>query len=33
VTEVWCGFFLLNGGLALATALFADLALCSGPQL
>jgi uncharacterized membrane protein len=27
VTEVWCGFFLLNGGLALATALFADLAL------
>ena len=27
VTQVWCGFFLLNGGVALATALFADLAL------
>jgi uncharacterized membrane protein len=26
VTEVWCGFFLLNGGGALYTALFADLA-------
>ena len=25
VTAVWCGFFLLNGGVALATALFADL--------
>jgi uncharacterized membrane protein len=25
VTEVWCGFFLLNGGIALYTALFADL--------
>jgi uncharacterized membrane protein len=27
VTEVWCGFFLVNGAIALATALFADLAL------
>lgn len=25
VTELWCGFFLLNGGIALYTALFADL--------
>jgi uncharacterized membrane protein len=25
ITEVWCGFFLLNGGIALYTALFADL--------
>ncbi|MBB3232386.1 hypothetical protein [Halomonas stenophila] len=27
VTGVWCGFFLVNGGLALWTALAADLAL------
>lgn len=27
VTQVWCGFFVLNGGLALATALWADEAL------
>jgi uncharacterized membrane protein len=27
VTEVWCGFFLLNGAMALYTALFAELAL------
>ncbi len=27
VTQVWCGFFLTNGGIALFTALFADLAL------
>jgi uncharacterized membrane protein len=27
VTEVWCGFFLLNGAIALYTALFAELAL------
>jgi uncharacterized membrane protein len=27
VTEVWCGFFLVNGALALTTALLADLAL------
>ncbi len=25
VTVVWCGFFTVNGGIALATALFADL--------
>ncbi len=25
VTQVWCGFFLLNGGIALYTALFTDL--------
>lgn len=24
VTQVWCGFFLLNGGIALATALWAS---------
>lgn len=24
VTQVWCGFFVVNGGLALATALWAD---------
>jgi uncharacterized membrane protein len=27
VTQVWCGFFLLNGSIALATALFASDAL------
>lgn len=27
VTQVWCGFFLLNGSIALYTALFADLAV------
>lgn len=29
VTQVWCGFFVLNGGLALATALWASAALWS----
>ncbi len=24
VTQVWCGFFVLNGGLALCTALWAS---------
>ncbi|WP_377158322.1 hypothetical protein ACFJIX_05530 [Roseateles sp. UC29_93] len=24
VTQVWCGFFVMNGGIALATALWAD---------
>ena len=24
VTQVWCGFFVLNGGLALGTALWAS---------
>lgn len=29
VTQVWCGFFVLNGCLAAATALYASLALWS----
>jgi len=27
VTQVWCGFFVLNGGIATATALYGDLEL------
>lgn len=27
VTQIWCGFFLLNGSLALATVLWGDMAL------
>lgn len=29
VTQIWCGFFLLNGTLALATVLWGDMALWS----
>ena len=29
VTQVWCGFFVLNGGIALSTALYASLAAWS----
>ena len=29
VTKVWCGFFVLNGGLAVATVWYGDLALWS----
>lgn len=29
VTQVWCGFFVLNGGLAVATVWYGDLALWS----
>ncbi|MGR8951568.1 MAG: hypothetical protein ACU83V_04045 [Gammaproteobacteria bacterium] len=29
VTQVWCGFFILNGGIALATALWASVELWS----
>ncbi|ELR8777215.1 hypothetical protein QMJ61_004395 [Escherichia coli] len=27
VTEIWCGFFIINGGIALFTALYADMSL------
>jgi len=29
VTQVWCGFFILNGGIALATAIWASFELWS----
>ncbi len=27
VTQIWCGFFIINGGIALFTALYADMSL------
>jgi len=29
VTQVWCGFFMLNGGIALATALWSSFEIWS----
>lgn len=29
VTQIWCGFFVLNGGMALATALYASFEIWS----
>ena len=27
VTQIWCGFFIINGGMALFTALYGDMSL------
>ncbi len=27
VTQIWCGFFIINGGIALFTALYGDMSL------